>query len=74
MAYFGCAQPPPVSAQPTIHPDSVAAWLGLTQEEMEEILADQEEWMREEEEQEWRREGHTVSEETHQSKNLIMID
>jgi hypothetical protein len=46
----------------------MAAQLGLTQEEMGEILADQEEWMREEEEHEWRREGHTVPEETHQQQ------
>jgi len=35
-----------------IHLNSVAAQLGLTQEEAREILADQEQWMREEEEQE----------------------
>jgi hypothetical protein len=68
LTYFGCAQPLPISVQPTIHLDSAAARLGLTQEEMGEILADQEEWMREKEEQEWRREGHTVPEETHQQQ------
>jgi hypothetical protein len=68
LAYVRSAQPPPISAEPTIHPDSAAARLGLTQEEMGEILADQEEWMREEEEQEWRREGLTVPEETHQQQ------
>jgi hypothetical protein len=43
LASSECAQPPPVSALPTIHPGSTAAALGLTPEEMGEILADQEE-------------------------------
>jgi hypothetical protein len=49
LAWARSAQPPPVPALPIIHPGSAAAQLGVTPEEMEELLADQEEWMREEE-------------------------
>jgi len=68
QASFECAQPLPISAGPTIHPGSVVAQLGLTPEEMENILADQREWMREDEEQEEREGGHTMAEETHQQQ------
>jgi hypothetical protein len=68
LAWARSAQPLSVSATPIIHPGSAAAQLGATPEEMQEILADQEEWRREEEEQEERARGHTMAEETHQQQ------
>src|ERR1700720_1800778 len=44
------AAQPPLYLTHTIHPDSTAAQLGL--EDMEEVLEDQREWMRQEEEEE----------------------
>jgi len=70
VAYFRSAQPPPVPAEPTIHPGSAAVQLGVTPEEMGEILADQEEWMREEEEQEERAGGYTWAEENHHQQQV----
>ena len=64
------AQPPPISARPTIHPGSAAARLGVTPEEMGEILADQEEWMREEQEQEQGAGGYTWTEENHHQQQV----
>jgi hypothetical protein len=51
-----------------IHPSSAAAQLGLTREEIQEVLEDQGEWMRGEEEQEQREGGHNMAEETHQQQ------
>jgi hypothetical protein len=42
-----------------VHPNSAAAQLGLTAEEIAEVLEDQEQWMREEEEQKNKAEVHT---------------
>jgi len=70
LAWARSAQPPPVSAPPTIHPDSAAVRLGLTPEDMEEVLEDQAEWMREEEEEEWRGGGHTTAEENHHHQQV----
>ena len=70
LAWARSAQPLPVSAPPTIHPDSAAARLGLTPEDMEEVLEDQAEWMREEEEEEWRGGGHTTAEENHHHQQV----
>ena len=42
----------------------MATQLGLIPEDMEEVLADQEQWMREEEEEEQRARGQTMAEET----------
>jgi len=46
----------------------MATQLGLIPEDMEEVLADQEQWMREEEEEEQRARGQTWAEETHQQQ------
>jgi hypothetical protein len=51
-----------------IHPSSAAAQLGLTREEIQEVLEDQEEWMRGEEEQEQREGEHTTVETQHQQQ------
>ncbi|KIM80457.1 hypothetical protein PILCRDRAFT_89691 [Piloderma croceum F 1598] len=51
-----------------IHPSSVAAQLGLMREEIQEVLEDQKEWMREQEEQEQGEDGHTMAEKTHQQQ------
>ena len=52
------AQPPPAVV---VHPNSMAAELGLTTEELALVLQDQEEWMREEE-QGYEVEEHTTGE------------
>jgi hypothetical protein len=62
-ALQGC---PYTDSNPAIHPSSVAAQLGLTREEIQGVLEDQEEWMRGEYGQEQGEDGHTMAEETHQ--------
>ena len=71
LAWARSAQPPPVPAEPIIHHGSAAAHLGLTPQEMREVLEDQAEWMREEEEEERIREGHTRAEENHHHQQKI---
>ena len=70
LAWARSTQPLPVSAAPTIHPDSTAVQLGITPEEMGQILEDQAEWMREEEEEERIIEGHTRAEENHHHQQV----
>ena len=59
-------QPPQISAELTIHVDLAAAQLRLTKDEMEEVMEDQREWMREEKQR--HKEGeHTTMETQHWS-------
>src|ERR1700729_3626536 len=46
--------------------NSAVAQLGLTTEEIEEVLKDQEEWLREEEQQEQEIDAHTTEQTQHQ--------
>src|ERR1700727_63912 len=63
---YECAQPLPNPARPTIHLNSAVAQLGLTTEEIEEVLRDQEEWLREEEQREQEIDAHTTEQTQHQ--------
>jgi len=64
------AQPPPIVTRPTTYRLIPATkQLGLTQEKIEEVLEDQREWIREEEEQKQEVGRHHIAEAHHPQQN-----